>query len=427
MKIDKGKTIAVIGAGIVGVTLARRLQKVGYKVILFDPENPGMGASFGNAGYIAPDEIIPLSHGISPLAVLKMLMTPLAPLAIRWQQIFSLLPWFWTFWRVNRGARLQKSVKALTDLQKGALESWNALIQEEGLTTLVRKNGAMIVFETDQGFEAEKEKFPYLEKCGVDFKILSGDEARKMIPELSPAVTRAVFYPNGFHVRDPHAIVKKIFDAFIADGGTFHRERARFLEHDADTIHTVLTNRARYKVDAAVVTAGYQSAEFLRTLNFRVPLVAERGYHVVMDHKPLKFDMCFGSHERGFFITPMATGLRLAGTVEFSPASKNPPANWKRADILETHVTELLPGVCNEEKTRWMGHRPTLPDFVPVLGQARELKNLFLSFGHQHLGLTLAPTSADILAELISTGKTSLDLEPFDIMRFNGNKAKANE
>jgi D-amino-acid dehydrogenase len=153
-------------------------------------------------------------------------------------------------------------------------------------------------------------------------------------------------------------------------------------------------------------------------IGVRAPLGAERGYHVVVDHKPLGFDMCLGSHERGFFITPMDGGLRLAGTVEFSPAGKILAANWKRADILKTHVAELLPGVAGEETGRWMGHRPTLPDFLPALGHAPGLENLYLSFGHQHLGLTLAPVSAEILSGLVAGGKTALDISPFDILRF---------
>ncbi|MCH7630656.1 MAG: FAD-binding oxidoreductase [Proteobacteria bacterium] len=418
MTIARGKTIAVIGAGLIGVTLARRLQRDGCRVVLFDPDQPGMGCSFGNAGYVATDEILPLSHGISFSEVLKMLPDPLAPLTIRWRQIFSLIPWFLKFLAASRPKQMAKSATALAALQKGALAAWNKLIREEGLTPMVRRNGAMLVFESEAGFARESVKFPFLDQHNVKYEVLTGGQAREMIPELGPKVTNAIFYPRGFHVRDPLAVTRKIFDHFITAGGEYSAEKVTSFDHRGGLLKGLVTGQGRRQADAAVLCAGHQSGELMRLIGIKAPLVAERGYHVVVDHKPLSFDMCLGSHERGFFITPMEDGLRLAGTVEFSPAGKELPANWKRADILKAHIDGLLPGVAGAETSRWMGCRPTLPDFLPALGPAPGLENLYLSFGHQHLGLTLAPVCAEILSDLIAEGKTALDISPFDIKRF---------
>ncbi|MHA1544210.1 MAG: NAD(P)/FAD-dependent oxidoreductase, partial [Alphaproteobacteria bacterium] len=295
---------------------------------------------------------------------------------------------------------------------------WNKTIREEALTPFIRKNGAMIVFETDQGFAQDSVKFPFLDQHNIEYSVLSGAQAREIIPELSRNVTKAIFYPNGLNVTDPFAVTKQIHENFTMDGGKAIAERITGFETNHGRIVSVIGEKGRYKVDAAIVTAGYQSGILMEKLGIKVPLIAERGYHVVMDHKPLKFDMAFGSHERGFFITPMADGLRLAGTVEFAPAGQELPANWKRADILKTQADKLLPGIAGKETDRWMGHRPTLPDFLPVLGRVPNLDNFYLSFGHQHLGLTLAPVCAEILSQLVTTGKTALDLSPFDIQRF---------
>ncbi|MCH8081974.1 MAG: FAD-binding oxidoreductase [Proteobacteria bacterium] len=418
MTIARGKTIAVIGAGLIGVTLARRLQRDGCRVVLFDPDQPGMGCSFGNAGYVATDEILPLSHGISFSEVLKMLPDPLAPLTIRWRQIFSLIPWFLKFLAASRPKQAAKSAAALAALQKGSLAAWNKLIREEGLSQMVRRNGAMLVFESEAGFARESVKFPFLDQHNVKYEVLTGGQAREMIPELGPKVTNAIFYPRGFHVRDPLAVTRKIFDHFITAGGEYSAEKVTSFDHRGGLLKGLVTGQGRRQADAAVLCAGHQSGELMRLIGIKAPLVAERGYHVVVDHKPLSFDMCLGSHERGFFITPMEDGLRLAGTVEFSPAGKELPANWKRADILAHHLEELMPGVAGAETSRWMGCRPTLPDFLPALGPAPGLENLYLSFGHQHLGLTLAPVCAEILSDLIAEGKTALDISPFDIKRF---------
>lgn len=418
MTLEQGKTVAVIGAGIAGLTTARALQKAGFKVALFDGQEPGMGASFGNAGYIAADEVIPLSHGINPLGVAKMLINPLAPLAIRWQHIFSLLPWFLKFLRYAPPARARQGALALTALQKQTLPAWKKLAAQEKLASLIHANGAMIVFETEAGFKQEAEKFPFLEEQKINFRVLDGDQAREKVPELSKSVAKAVFYPDGRHTLDPFETCKRIFENFKKNGGKYIPENVLYMEGSGVSLEWLQTKGASYKADAVVVATGYQSGEVLRPLKIKVPIVAERGYHAVMEHAPLGFDMAIGSHERGFFITPMKDGLRLAGTVEFSPADKNPPPNWRRADILIRHTKDLLPGVLGKEKSRWMGHRPTLPDFLPVLGADKTWQNLYFNFGHQHLGLTLAPVTAGLLADLISTGKSPIDLTPFDIARF---------
>ena len=416
--MSKQKTIAVIGAGIIGVTQARQLQRDGHRVLLIDPNEPGMGTSFGNAGYIATDEILPVPHGISFGAILKMLLSPTAPLTIRWQNFFTLVPWFLKFLKATRPAAMARNAAALAALQSGALKAWNKTIREEALTPLVRKNGAAIVFETERGFAQENAKLPFLDQHEIEYSVLSGDQAREIIPELSSKIIKAIYYPNGLHVTDPLNVTKQIHENFTQHGGQTIVDRITGFETKDGTLCALEGQKGTYKVDGAVLSGGHYSGELLKTIGVRVPLAAERGYHVITQHKPLKFDMAFGSHERGFFITPMEGGLRLAGTVEFAPAGKDLPENWKRAEILKGQAEKLLPGVTGKETSRWMGHRPTLPDFLPVLGKAPNIDNLYLSFGHQHLGLTLAPVSAEITCQLVTGGKTALDISPFDIQRF---------
>ena len=412
------KPIAVIGAGIIGVSLARALQKKGQDVILFDPEAPGSGASSGNAGYIASDEIIPLAHGQNLMSAPKMLLDPVAPLSIRWQEFLPLLPWFIKFTLACRPSVVTHGVKALATIQSRALETWTEVIRVEKLQELRRQNGALKIYETDKGFEDTRPERELMREFGIVLEELGPDEVRQMVPELSKNIRHGLFFPNGMHITDPFTLTSEIFRHFQRDGGLFVNEKVTSLEKNGKSIRVVVTEKSRHIVAAAALTAGHKSAALLKLFGLRVPLVAERGYHIMVDHKPLKFDKPIGSHERGFYITPMKGGLRLAGTVEFSRAEKDPPPNWKRADILKTHINELMPGITGKETSRWMGHRPTLPDFLPVLGKTPGFKNLFLSFGHHHIGLTLAAISAKIMSDVILTGKTPLDISPFDIKRF---------
>lgn len=414
---SKPRTIAVIGAGIIGVHCARKLQRAGLKATLFDRGEPGRGTSFGNAGYIAPDEIIPLAHGATLKRAPKMLLDPLAPVAVRWRELPALLPWFARFALACRPAAVARGTSALAVLQGEAAKAWRKSAREERLSGLIKARGALKVFESRHGFDQTKGEREAQKAHGIEWRVLSGREVRRTAPELSRGIYKGVFYPNGMHTPDPFRLVGELFERFAADGGVFIRENVAGLAANQRGIG-VKTASGSQTFDAAVVAAGHRSNAVLKPLGLSAPLIAERGYHVEMSHQPIKLALPIGFHERGFYATPMAGGLRLAGTVEFSSAAREHPADWRRAEILKRHGDELFPGVLGEEKSRWMGHRPTLPDFLPVIGKAPGHANLFLAFGHQHLGLTLSAVTGDLICQLAASGETALDLTPFALERW---------
>jgi glycine/D-amino acid oxidase-like deaminating enzyme len=407
--------IAVIGAGIVGVAIARALQKAGRRVMLFDAGEPGRGTSFGNAGYIAPDEIFPLTHAGTWRRIPGMLLDPLGPLTIRWTEMLSLAPWFFRFAAASRPERVRRATEALAGLQKLSVPAWRAAVREEKLGELVRARGSLRVFETRKAFDATAGEREAQRAFGIKAEALSREACRQLVPELAPAIHGGVFFPEGMHTPNPFKIVESLFNTFTAEGGAFVRERVLALNGDGTCI---TTGSQTYTTDAVVMAAGHRSGALLRPLGFRVPLIAERGYHVEVKHPRLKFDLPLGFYERGFYITPMASGLRLAGTVEFSSAEQDHEPDWRRADLLARHAAALLPGVPGKETGRWMGHRPTLPDFLPVIGRAPGSRGLYLAFGHQHLGLTLSMATAGLISSLIAAGKTAIGLEPFALERF---------
>lgn len=408
----------VIGAGIVGVHVARALQRRGFRVTLIDQGQPGMGTSYGNAGFLATDEIFPLAHGRVLRALPRMLLDPLGPLSIRWQEFPRLLPWYVRYVAACSSARVGRSIDALAAIQRAAGSSWRQFAARESLTHLLRESGAWKLFETDRGLHETAGERSVQSAHGIRWELYPRAELVARIPEIAASVRHGVFYPDGMSTVNSLALTSAIFDRFVADGGTFLQTRVDSLRHAGGRISALETTSGEQRADQIVIAAGHLSGRLLKPLGVRVPIVAERGYHIEMQHDEISFDMPIGAYERGFYMTPMTSGLRLAGTSEFSSADHDEPPNWARADILERHVRELLPGVTKAETGRWMGHRPTLPDFLPALGPVPGFDNLHAAFGHHHLGLTLSAISGEILAELLSGATPPIELSAFSLARF---------
>ncbi len=413
------KTIGIIGAGIIGVALARALQRRGRQVTLFDEREPGTATSFGNAGYIATEAIFPLAHGAVLRSLPRMLLNPLGPLAMRWQEFPRLLPWYLKYANACSHRRAADSIHALATIQGEAGSAWETFKTAERLQDLVVANGAMMIYESDRGFKETSIRREVQRHYGIESQVLSGDEARGEIPELSNRIKHAVIYPDGKHVVNPYSVTTAIFDRFVGDGGNFSKQRIDAIETKDGHVRNIRAAGETQNFDFVVVSAGHLSGRLLKPLGYKVPIVAERGYHLEMSHRETRLNRPVGAYERGFHITPMSSGLRLAGTVEFSSADHDEAPNWGRADILKRHIGEIMPDLAETETGRWMGQRPTMPDFLPVLGNAPGLENLYLAFGHHHLGLTLAPVTAAIMGDLIVTGTPSIDIEPFNLRRFS--------
>ena len=200
----------------------------------------------------------------------------------------------------------------------------------------------------------------------------------------------------GMHTVDPYRVVATLAERFAAEGGTVLRGRVRGFGRDGRRVTSVQLTDSELPAKAVVIAAGRASGELTRLLGFNAPLVAERGYHVMLAPDNVRFDMPVSPAGRGFFITPMNEGLRLAGTVEL--AAPHQPPSWHRADLLVRHLKDIFPGVGGAEISRWIGERPSLPDFRPAIGRGPHLENVYCGYGHQHVGLTLATATGRLIA-----------------------------
>jgi D-amino-acid dehydrogenase len=409
--------VIVIGAGIVGTATARALQRAGHIVTLIDSDEPGRATSYGNAGFIAIDHVLPLARPSTLKRVPQMLMDRNGPLTLHPPSIPWLLPWMARFaLAAYSAAEVRKGVDSFGALMAEANIAWKAEIQASGLGELFLSNGALYVYESEESFAAGAEERDLQKAKGTVFEIVDGARARELAPGLSSHIVRGVYYPHGMHTINPYKVVATLAERFASEGGTVLRGRVRGFGREGNQVTSVTLTDSELPAKAVVVAAGRASGELTRLLGFNAPLVAERGYHVMLAPDNVRFDLPVSPAGRGFFVTPMQEGLRLAGTVEL--AAPHQPPSWHRADLLVRHLKDIFPGVGGEERSRWIGERPTLPDFRPAIGRAPRLANVYCGYGHQHVGLTLATATGRLIVRLMEGEELPEALTACDPGRF---------
>jgi len=409
-------SIGVIGAGIQGVCISLCLIKKGYNVTLFDREEPGnLSASYGNAGHFSPYASVPINRPDVLVDVPAMLASSTGPLALRWNYVPKMIPWFIKFIKNCSKKNMMHTAKYMHQILDLALPAYDELFEDIDISGLVENKG-IIYFWTDKDPKSRELENNIRKELGVKQQLLTPHEIHDLEPNIRKIYHGGVLYSYARHARNPKKILLKLFESFIKQGGKFEKQSVKeinFLSKDKPSIKTESNS---FIFDKAVIACGAFSKKFTDKVNEKIPLDTERGYHVHFkgyDHllsRPVIF------LNRGFGITPMEQGLRVVGTVEFGGLN-NPPTK-KRIMNLVNNAKYLFPEL-KEHEDEWLGFRPTLPDFLPVMGPSKNHKNLFYSFGHHHLGWTLGAISGKIISGMIAEEKTNLDLSPYSSLRFS--------
>ena len=314
---------------------------------------------------------------------------------------------------------MRAGTAALAGLLGAALPEWRRLLAGAGLADMLRQQGALVVMETARGVAAAAAEGLVLAAHGVAFEDLSGAAVRARLPGLAAMPAGGRVYPWAAHVVNPFRLVQALAERVCADGGRLTAEPVTGFRREGPRVAAVLTAGGETLVDAVVLTAGLGSPALARMLGLHLPMTAERGYHAMLPPGALAVDGPVTFGERGFVVTPMEHGIRLAGTVELGAGRRAP--DWARADILTEHVRRLF-GLELSATGRWQGDRPTLPDYLPALGGVPSAENLVVAAGHQHLGLTLAAVTGRIVTGLLSGEDPEQDLGPFDPGRFSARR-----
>jgi len=407
--------IGIIGAGIQGISNALFLQKKGFKVTIFDREEPGSpAASYGNAGHFSPYASVPINRPDILTDVPAMLLSSTGPLALKWNYVPKMLPWFLQFIRNCTTDRMMHTAKNMHQILDLALPAYDELFDEIELEGLVEKKGILYIWN-DKGLKSRELEIKVRNELGVDQQKVTPKEIHDLEPNIKPIYHGGVYYQYGRHARNPKKILLKLFELFMKKGGKFLKMDIKDIKFDEEK-PVIKTETQSFLFDKIVIACGSFSKKLTDNLGEKIPLDTERGYHVHFkdcDHllsRPVIFQ------NRGFGITPMEQGLRVVGTVEFGGLD-NPISKSRIKNLINN--AKYMMGDLPEHQDEWLGFRPTLPDYLPVIGPSKKYKNVFYCFGHHHLGWTLGPISGKIISSMVAEENTNLNLKPYSSLRFS--------
>ena len=409
--------VAINGAGIQGICNALFLQKKGIDVTLFDKDEPGCAASYGNAGHFSPYASLQLNRSDVLSDVPAMLLSSRGPLALKWNYFVKMIPWFSKYIMNCSEKKMMHTAKYMHQILDISLDAYDELFADIDLDGLVEKKGIMYVWEK-KGLNSRKIEINIREKLGVKQKILNTKEVHDLEPNLKPFYDGGVFYEYARHARNPKKIIEKLFTDFLKKGGEFKKKNINNINFK-DQKPILITENDKLLFDKVVIACGAFSKKLTDKLDEKIPLDTERGYHIHFKNYSNLLSRPVVWADRGFGITPMEQGLRVVGTVEFGGLEN--PLSKSRIKNLILNAKDMLNGLPENEdhEDEWLGFRPTLPDFLPVIGKSKNYNNVYYSFGHHHLGWTLGAISGKIVSKMILGEKTNLDLSPYSSSRFN--------
>jgi D-amino-acid dehydrogenase len=408
--------VAVIGAGIVGVCCAAHLVRRGIPVTLIDRRGPGEMTSYGNAGGIQNLATTPIGMPGMLWQLPGWLTDPLGPLHIRPSYLPRALPWLLRFARETTERRARHNAKALNELNRRCIDATLTLARWAGVEDLIQLSGQLYLFRRRKAYLEDRLGQELRAATGQRYEVIDQAAIRELEPDLAPNFEVGLHVPGDGFCRDPYRLATALAEAATRDGATFLRAEATGFDWNGGKVAAIKTDRGKIEVGAVVIAAGAWSKPLVRLLGHRVPLETQRGYHVTIRNPgPTTRHTCL-ILDRKLAITPMDMGLRIAGTVEFAGLEALP--NYKRAGALLRLGIETLPGLNIADFSEWMGHRPSLPDSLPVIGRSPKVPNAFFAFGHGFFGLIGAAPTGEAIGELVAGETPAINLDPYRIDRF---------
>ncbi|MFO7758365.1 MAG: FAD-dependent oxidoreductase [Roseovarius sp.] len=409
------RKIIVIGAGICGVSSAIWLRRAGHAVTLLDREYPGAGASQGNAGLLAGWGIVPVNTPGLISTALGYLRDPNAPLFVQWSYLPRMLPWLWQFARNANPRDTARMVAGLIPLVGDSVDQHRALVRGTRAEKWLATSDFGYAYDSRAAFDADAQAWRLKREAGHVPELVHGCAVREVEPMLGPATQCLALLKGHGHILDPGAYMTDLARVLETEGGQVVQATVQDITLEGGRIAQLETDCGPMPCDAAVLTAGIWSKPLMRKLGLRVPLEAERGYHLHFNEPSQKPRHPLMIARGKFAVNPMAHGLRCAGTVELGGTAAGP--SRAPLDLIRRETARVFPDLTHESVEEWMGFRPSTPDSLPLIGEIGST-GVHAAFGHQHIGLTAGPKTGRLIADLLAGKRPNLDLAPYDANRF---------
>ncbi|WP_024302621.1 FAD-binding oxidoreductase [Pseudogulbenkiania sp. MAI-1] len=407
----------VVGAGIVGAAIAFELQRRGRSVVLVDRDQPGRGASFGNMASIAVTEFMPISRPTTWLKIPGWLADPEGPIRLRPGYLPKLTPWLLRFLAAGRPSRVAKLEQAGAALCRRVYDDLLPMLEAAGVPDVLSEEGCLSLYASDAEFESDREHIDIIEKFGFHCPALSRDELQEREPAIAPIIKKAILFPQNKSIRDPYRLVLTLVERFREMGGVVETGEVAAIDCQDGAVKSIaFSDGRRIACQEAILAAGAYTGRLSRLIGENIPLETERGYHTQIMAPSISLRHSLIWPAKAFMVTPTAGGIRIGGTVEMAGLDAAP--DYRRARVLVGRAKQALPSLQVEQTSEWMGHRPALPDTVPIISCSAKVQGVFYATGHGHLGLTYSATTARLIADLVTGQTPPLDLTPYRVDRF---------
>ena len=414
--MSKPQKIIVIGAGINGVSAAIWLRRAGHEVTLLDKDGPGAGASFGNAGLLAQWAFIPVNTPGLMKTGLKYLADPKSPLFMQWGNLPRMLPWLLKFLSHANEDGARRMIEGLIPIVSDSVAQHQALTRGTSAADFIALSDFSFAYTDRAAFEADRYGWEYRRAAGMAPELIEGPAVQEAEPMLGPQIQCLAVTRGHGHIVNPGAYLNALAQVLIEEGGTLRRAEVHDLTLTDGCITSVETDHGSLPCDHAVLAAGIWSEPLMRKLGLKVPLVAERGYHLHLRNPSQMPRNPMMVTTGKFAVNPMDTGLRCAGTVELGSVTKGP--SRKPLALIRHYIAQTFPDLTFDSAEEWLGFRPSTPDSLPLVGEIGRT-GVHAGFGHQHIGLTAGPRTGRLIADMIGGRHPNLDMTPYDANRFS--------
>ena len=409
--------ITIIAAGVIGAATALRLQQKNHDALLLDREKPCAGASFGNAGAIVDSSCVPTATTGIFFDAIKMLVQSHSPLSIRPSYLLKISPWLVRFIGQSRTTSIYKNTTYLHALSQHAVHSWRKLTDNTHFSSLFNAKGWLKVYRSGNAFDDTLRSRKVLDKVGTKYQYLNAAEIHDLEPHLAHTFKHGFFQQDSLNIKDPQLLVQGMVDLLVNRGGQYKKFDVKSIQ-DCNGVIQLKGKSTDLLSHKVVIATGAWSRVLAKQFGDDIPLETERGYHLMLPESTqtlLSRPVVNGDND--FVLSPMNKGIRMTSQIELAGLNRAP--NFNRIRKLLPLAKQMLPNIETQEESIWLGHRPSLPDSLPVLGHSTKSENVIYAFGHQHLGMTLAAITGDIIADLLGNKEPKVSVFPYRVNRFS--------